>query len=110
MRTPWLRLLTPVLAFVVLSGCGPRDLESDRTSGSADLVDARQYLRNAPPGSMIHMPLSAAVGHFYQRNGRLPSNFEELVKAGLIDAVPQPPAGMRFFLDPTSMQVLALPR
>jgi hypothetical protein len=56
------------------------------------------------------MPLTGAVAQFYEGNGRLPANFEELVKAGFIKAVPQPPAGMRFYLDPTSMQVLALPR
>ena len=73
-------------------------------------MDARQYLRNAPPGSMIHMPLSGAVAQFYERNGRLPPNFEALVKAGFIKAVPEPPDGKRFFLDPASMQVLVLPR
>jgi hypothetical protein len=56
------------------------------------------------------MPLTGAVAQFYEGNGRLPANFDELVKAGFIKAVPQPPAGMRFFLDPTSMQVLVLPR
>jgi hypothetical protein len=35
---------------------------------------------------------------------------EELVAAGIIQRVPEPPTGMRFFLDPTSMQVLVLPR
>lgn len=59
---------------------------------------------------MIHMPLSGAVAQYYEGNGRLPANFDELVKAGFIKAVPQPPDGQRFFLDPTSMQVLVLPR
>jgi hypothetical protein len=109
LRTPLLRLLTVVLAFEVLSGCGRRDLEAERSNGSAELVDARQYLRNAPPGSLIHMPLSAAVGYFYEGKKRLPENLDELVQAGLIKAVPQAPAGMRFFLDRSSMQVLVLP-
>jgi hypothetical protein len=110
MRTPLLRLFTIVLMVQVFSGCGSRDSEAERSSESSDLVDARQYLRDAPPGSLIHMPLTAAVAQFYEGNGRLPVNFDELVKAGFIKAVPQPPAGMRFFLDPTSMQVLVLPR
>ncbi len=110
LRTPLLRLLTVVLAFEVLSGCGRRELEAERNSASAELVDARQYLRNAPPGSLIHMPLSAAVGHFYEGKNRLPANLDELVQAGFIKAVPQPPAGKRFFLDRGSMQVLVLPQ
>jgi len=59
---------------------------------------------------MIHMPLTGAVAQFYEGKGRLPANFDELVKAGFIKAVPQPPDGQRFLLDPTSMQVLVLPR
>jgi hypothetical protein len=74
------------------------------------LVDARKYLLNAPPGSLIHMPLTGAVAQFYEGNGRWPTNFDELVKAGFIKAVPQPPDGKRFLLDPASMQVLVLPR
>ena len=110
MRTPLLRLFTIVLMVGALSGCGSRDLEAERSSRSAELVDARQYLRNAPPGSLIHMPLSAAVGHFYEGKGHWPTNLDELVQAGFIKAVPQPPAGKRFFLDRSSMQVLVLPQ
>ena len=110
MQTPLLRLFTIVLMVGVLPGCGSRDLEAERSKGSAELVDARQYLPNAPSGSLIHMPLSAAVGYFYEDKKRLPANLDELVQAGFIKALPQPPAGMRFFLDRTSMQVLALPR
>jgi hypothetical protein len=110
MRTPLLRVFTIALMVAVFSGCGPRDSEAEQNSASPELVDAQKYLRNAPPGSMIHMPLSGAVAQYYEGNGRLPANFDELVKAGFIKAVPQPPDGQRFFLDPTSMQVLVLPR
>lgn len=110
MRTSLLPLLALVLAVHALSGCGPRDSEAERSSESPDLVDAQKYLRNAPPGSLIHMPLTGAVAQFYEGKGRLPANFDELVKAGFIKEIPQPPADMRFFLDPTSMQVLVLPR
>jgi len=110
MRTSLLRLFTILLMVQILPGCGSRDLEAEPRRASPDLVDARQYLRNAPPGSMIHMPLSGAVAQFYESNGRLPPNFEALVKPGFIKAVPQPPAGTRFYLDPTSMQVLVLPK
>ena len=110
MRTPLLRLFTIVLMVGVLSGCGSRDSEAQRSSESPDLVDARKYLRNAPPGSLIHMPLTGAVAQFYEGKNRLPANLDELVQAGFIKAVPQPPAGMRFFLDRSSMQVLVLPQ
>ena len=43
-------------------------------------------------------------------NNAKPTFEDWLVKAGFIKAVPQPPDGQRFLLDPTSMQVLVLPR
>ena len=110
MQNPLLRLFAIVLMVGVISGCGSRELEAERNSASAELVDARQYIPNAPSGSLIHMPLSAAVGHFYEGKNRLPANLDELVQAGFIKAVPQPPAGKRFFLDRSSMQVLVLPQ
>jgi hypothetical protein len=51
------------------------------------------------------MPLSAAVGHFYEDKKRLPANLDELVQAGFIKAVPEPQVGKRFVLDRSSMQV-----
>jgi hypothetical protein len=59
---------------------------------------------------MIHMPLTVAATQYSGESGRFPASLEELVKAGIIAKVPEPPPGMRFFLDPTSMQVLVLPR
>jgi hypothetical protein len=109
-RTFLLLLLAVVLAVQALTGCGPRDSEAKRSSQTPDLVDARKYLPNAPPGSLIHMPLTGAVAQFYEGKARLPANLDELVPAGFIKAVPQPPAGMRFFLDRSSMQVLVLPQ
>lgn len=73
-------------------------------------MDARKYLPNAPAGAMIHMPLTAAAVQYSSKTGRFPVSLEELVGAGIIQKVPEPPAGTRFFLDQNSMQVLVLPK
>ena len=94
-----------------LSGCGPAGKDSPAaTQSSPELVDARKYLPNAPAGAMIHMPLTAAAVQYSSKTGRFPVSLEELVGAGIIQKVPEPPAGTRFFLDQNSMQVLVLPK
>ena len=50
-----------------------------------------------------HLLLEKPISHSMAR-------LDELVKAGIIQTVPEPPAGTRFFLDQNSMQVLVLPR
>jgi hypothetical protein len=93
-----------------LTGCGGEDSASNARPDVPELVDARQYLPNAPRGAMIHMPLSAAVARFYESKGKLPNSFDELVQEGLIKSVPEPPDGKRFYFDRSSMQVLVLPK
>ena len=93
-----------------LSGCGGKESSSEARPEAPELVDARQYLPNAPRGAMIHMPLSAAVARFYESKGKLPPSFDELVQEGLIKSVPEPPEGKRFHFDRSSMQVLVLPK
>lgn len=94
-----------------LCGCGPAGKDSPAaTQSSPELVDARKYLPNAPAGAMIHMPLTAAVAQYASKTGRFPVSLDELVKAGIIQKVPEAPAGTQFFLDQNSMQVLVLPK
>ena len=114
MRAPIPLLCSTILGVWCLGfllGCGKAgETSSAATESLPELVDAQQYLPNAPAGAMIHMPLTVAATQYSGESGRFPASLEELVRAGVIDTVPEPPAGMRFFLDPTSMQVLVVPR
>jgi hypothetical protein len=103
--------LVVVCCLGCLSGCGHAGKDSPASTQSPpELVDARKYLPNAPVGAMIHMPLTAAATQYSSKTGRFPVSLDELVKAGIIQTVPEPPAGKRFFLDQNSMQVLVLPK
>ena len=114
MRTPIPLLCSTILGVWLLGcllGCGKAGGDSSTAPQQLpELVDARQYLPNAPEGAMIHMPLTAAATQYSGESGRFPASLEELVRAGIIEKVPEPPVGMRFFLDRNSMQVLVLPR
>lgn len=104
-------ILVGVCFLGCLSGCGHAGKDSPAaTQPPPELVDARKYLPNAPAGALIHMPLTAAAAQYSNKTGRFPVSLDELVKAGIIQIVPEPPAGMRFFLDQNSMQVLVLPK
>lgn len=115
MMRPLIPLLFSTLVGVCFlgcfSGCGHAVKDSPTaTQPVPELVDAQKYLPNAPAGAMIHMPLTAAAAQYSSKTGRFPVSLEELVEAGIIQKVPEPPADMRFSLDPNSMQVLVLPR
>jgi hypothetical protein len=94
----------------LLAGCGSKESNSGSGAAKPELVDARQFLPNAPEGTMIHLPLTSAVAQHFESKGRLPASFDELVSAGFIKAVPPPPEGKRFQFDRASMQVLVLPQ
>ena len=103
--------LVGVCFLICLSGCGHAGKDSPAaTQSSPELVDARKYLPNAPAGALIHMPLTAAAAQYSSKTGRFPVSLEELVAAGIIQKVPEPPAGTSFFLDQNSMQVLVVPK
>ena len=59
---------------------------------------------------MIHRSITAAAARFSGKSCRFPTSLEELVAAGIIQRVPEPPTGTRCCLDATSMQVLVLPQ
>jgi hypothetical protein len=104
-------IMVGVCFLTCLFGCGHASKDSPASSQpSSGLVDAQKYLPNAPAGAMIHMPLTATAAQYSGKIGRFPVSLEELVSAGFIQTMPEPPAGKRFFLDSNSMQVLVLPR
>jgi hypothetical protein len=49
--------------------------------------------------------LEQAVGRFHLKHHRLPKNWEELEKDNIIQNMPSPPAGKRYVLGPSKMDV-----
>lgn len=58
---------------------------------------------------MINPPLTGAVARFHDKFRRLPRDWNELVTAGFIQAMPQPAAGNRFAVDPDTRIIVELP-
>lgn len=59
--------------------------------------------------SKVNSPLTGAVARFNDKFRRLPRDWNELVTAGFIQAIPQPAAGHRFAVDPDTRIVVELP-
>lgn len=58
--------------------------------------------------SKINSPLTGAVARFHDKFQRFPRDWSELVTAGFIQSIPQPPAGKRFAIDPDTRIVVEL--
>lgn len=50
--------------------------------------------------------LTLQVQEFAAKNGRVPNDLAELVTAKMLPKVPNPPAGMKYVIDPKNRQVL----
>jgi hypothetical protein len=62
----------------------------------------------ASENAKLNAQLTDAVARFKEKRNRLPASWQELVQGGFINAVPQPPPGKRFAIDPISHMVLEL--
>ena len=66
----------------------------------------------APPREPTPMEQSQAayltlqVQEFAAKNGRVPNDLAELVTAKMLPKIPNPPAGMKYVIDPKNRQVL----
>ncbi len=58
--------------------------------------------------SKINSPLTGAVARFHDKFRRFPRDWNELVTAGFIQSIPQPPAGKKFAIDPDTRIVVEL--
>ncbi len=63
---------------------------------------------NASKTSPVDKPLTEALHRFFEANNRMPSDFNELVRAKFIPALPTPPAGKRYAIDRANMQVVLM--
>lgn len=81
-------------------------------ASSAPVVSASPAtsIPQAKPGSSEASPpnseLTDAVYRFRDKFKRLPASWQELVQAGFLKAVPTPPHGVRYAIDPISAMVV----
>jgi len=77
---------------------------------SASSPTSATGIAQAKPGASesgsLNAPLTGAVARFKDKHNRLPASWQELVQGGFIQAIPQPPPGKRFAIDPVSHMVV----
>lgn len=100
----WLR---PLAATMVREG-GDRELARKLLSELATTGD-HEWLRDAGRRGLMKIEaeevievLQPVVNHFYDRTGRFPSSWDEMVAARLLRRVPVDPSGIVYALDPVS--------
>ncbi|MFA6545321.1 MAG: hypothetical protein WCS99_12965 [Limisphaerales bacterium] len=75
-----------------------------------DRLDDR--MPTAPPNSSktnpINLPMTEAMHRYMEANGKLPQDFQVLVKTRFLPKLPEPPQGKRFAVDRRHLQVVIL--
>ena len=119
-RVPHIRLtlaLSGILGLLVLTGCG-----RDASGGAAEAKPTRNpamapldYLSAQGQGKrrsenvVALAQVQKALQEFQVTENRWPTDLQELVRAGLLAAVPAVPAGQKLVYDPANGTVRVLP-
>lgn len=83
----------------LLSACAPKpEDETDIRDYRPVLAHTRQRQAAAQTAWQIEQAISA----FHLHLGRFPSNLVEIVRAGYLERIPNPPPGMGYLYDPSS--------
>lgn len=99
-------LIVAVLTFC-LAGCGKK-----QGSGSGSPINAvekygglmgRALKRSKASNEVMY--LSNKINLFKRQEGRYPSSLNELAEKGIVDQLPQAPAGTQFVYDPATGKV-----
>lgn len=91
---------TPVPTTAPAVAAGPSASSPTSATGIA------QAKPGASESGSLNAPLTGAVARFKDKHNRLPASWQELVQGGFIQAIPQPPPGKRFAIDPVSHMVV----
>ncbi|MSU26476.1 MAG: hypothetical protein EXS27_01005 [Pedosphaera sp.] len=93
-----------------MAGAGCRRKANTAPLPSAASESLPDRLPNAPNDSSLHLPihpeLTGAVHLYRTDHGKLPPDFETLVKERYLKALPAPPPGKRFAVDRNRLQVV----
>ena len=79
-------------------------------TAAAPAPAAATAIAQSKPGASESNPLNTeltnAVARFRDKHKRLPASWQELVQTGFLKAVPTPPRGLRYAIDPISAMVV----
>lgn len=108
MRCPAISLLLILMAVLACSSCRRKPVSAPEPSVASEALPDR--LPEAPNDSSLRLPihqeLTGAVHLYRTDHGKLPPDFETLVKEKYLKTMPKPPPGKRFALDRNRLQVV----
>ena len=107
---PILPLILIVAALGTTPGCRRQPVNAPTPSAASEALPDR--LPNAPDDASLRMPihqeLTGAVHLYRTDHGKLPPDFETLVREKYIKTMPTPPPGKRFAVDRNRLQVVVM--
>ena len=100
MRVNAVQLGFILLAAGAIWGCGKHE---ERGASHAAVVDAQVTVQNQ---QQVLDELTGAVHRCWADKGRQPRTLDEVVAAGYLKAIPTPPTGKQFVINPRTVQVV----
>ncbi len=99
-----LLLLMTCLVLLSCLGCGKTSSKSAAASGATNAGSSAAV--SAATLATVLEELTQALRKFGVEQRRVPASLNELVTAGYIQKVPQPPPGKAFAIDPKNLRVV----
>jgi len=92
-----------LLAAALITGCGKKQpvQQQQQAPPSAQAADAAAP---APVDGVVDQAMTAQLRAFVQKNGRMPTDFNELRSTSL-DSVTRAPRGKKWVIDPATVEV-----
>jgi hypothetical protein len=104
-----------VVATAMLAGCGQKKEEAPTPSSGNPVTAPVDYLgavtkaKKSMEGKIDTVVVTQALQQFAGEKGRFPKDLNELVSAGYLKALPQPPYGMKYQYNAQTGEVKVVP-
>jgi len=109
----------PLMAGLLLAGCqkepDSKPAPSSTSGGNpatapADYLGAAANAHKTATTKVASTGLDQTIKLFYAQEGRFPKDLNELVRPEYLNAIPPPPAGMKYDYNPQSGQIKVVPK
>jgi hypothetical protein len=114
-------VLPALLGLALITGCGEKKASSDApatnstSSGNpitapVDYLGAVAKAQKSTTSKLSMVGITQGIQAYQAQEGHLPKTLNDLVTAGVIGKLPDPPTGMKFNYDPKTGDVTVVPK